>query len=543
MTAAPWMLAGLTGAGAMLAGSLLMLLRRRRRAQLRHRRPGRTLPSPDPLLSPVERTVTGIGSVTAATVEHMDAVLRRLAAAAAGQNSAGAGAGATMLPDLAAVELSATHLSLHLADPAHLPDPWEGTSDGYHWAIRVDTALDAIGPDILDQPAPYPLLVTIGVSDGDHVWLLNVEDLTVMITGDPTYGQDFARYLAAEIACNPWSAGVTVSCVGLAAEVAALNPDRIHTYHPHHDPHDPHDPHGPRNRYGTRTDPIADQVAAAVTTIDRCDAVCLDVPTARARQADADAWPARMLLVDAGHEHPGLDQLLDLIHTHPGQVATSVVVRGHRPRTPGTVLEVTADGRVNLPDAGLNLIAVGLTSDEAQGCAALLAHSELVTPTPVPQDPHATDGWRSYADQAGALRHGHTLTRATPPPRETARRDGGDPGPVPAEAPAGLTAGGSAEASAGGGARSAAPAAGADGAAAASSSLLEHDDITYLDVAATTREDLQVLAPRVPDTVRHDVEEADPTLDDDVAMWFREDSALPKLRLLGPVRATTRGKP
>ena len=46
------------------------------------------------------------------------------------------------------------------------------------------------------------------------------------ITGDPTYRTDFARYLAAELACNPWSDAVTVDCVGVAGEVAALNPDR-----------------------------------------------------------------------------------------------------------------------------------------------------------------------------------------------------------------------------------------------------------------------------------------------------------------------------
>ena len=59
----------------------------------------------------------------------------------------------------------------------------------------------------------------------------------------------------------------------------------------------------------------------------------------------------------------------------------------------------------------------------------------------------------------------------------------------------------------------------------------------------SSAEDLQAIAPRVNQTVRHAVEEADPSLDDDMAMWWREDSALPKLRLLGPVRATTRGKP
>ena len=61
-------------------------------------------------------------------------------------------------------------------------------------------------------------------------WLLNLEELDVTITGDPTYGRDVARHLAAEIACNPWSAGVRVDCVGVGEEVAPMHPDRIRVH-------------------------------------------------------------------------------------------------------------------------------------------------------------------------------------------------------------------------------------------------------------------------------------------------------------------------
>lgn len=502
LTPAPWMLTGLTGAGALLAGSLLMLLRRRRRAQSRGRRPGRTLATPPAVLNPVEKTITCVGRVTAPTVEHLDAVLRRLAAASARDEIA--------MPVLAAIELTSTHIVLHLADPAALPGPWQGTPDGYHWSATPDVPLEQFGPDVEDQPAPYPLLVTIGVSDTedtDDVWLLNIEDLTVTLTGDPTFGLDFARYLAAEVACNPWSASVTVDCIGVAAELAALNPDRIHAHHTP-DTADHHD---------DRVDPIGTCLADAVHAIDRTGDARRDLVTARAAQVGADAWPARLLILDAATEDPALDQLLELVHLHHGQTGTSVLVMGQRPQalgtigTVGTVLEVTAAGRVILEEAGLNLVAVGLTSDEAQGCAALLAHTESQVEIPVPVDEDAADGWRAWSDRAGALREHHTLPRSP----------AGTPDDLPDpdredEVPAAVAAG---------------------------SSLLEQDDATYVDVAATTPEDLQVLAPRVRHTVRRSVEAADPTLDDDLAMWFRDDSALPKLRLLGPVRATTRGTP
>ncbi len=473
VTPAPWMLAGLTAGGALLAGSMLMLLRRRRRAQFRNRRPGRTLASPEPVLSPVEKTITVVGAITAPTVDHMDQVLRRLAAAFA--------ADGTPMPVVAAVELTQSHLVLHLSEPSDLPQPWEATPDLLHWKISPAVPLDQIGPEVDDQPAPYPLLVTIGLGENEEVWLLNIEDLNVTITGDATYSQDFARYIAAEVACNPWSAGVSVACLGVATELGPLNPDRIHVYDTRAEP----------------SDPIEELLADAVSTFDRTEAADADVTTARARQAGADAWSAQMLLVDAASTSPALEQLLDLVHTQAGRTATSVVIAGPRTHAPGTVLHVTTEGRVTLPEAGLDLVAVGLTSDEALGCASLLAHSETITEIPVPVDHDATDGWRAYSDEAGALRAEHTLPR--PEADHTPEED--------------------------------------------TVSLLDEDDDTYVQAAATTAEDLQALAPRVSHSVRHDVEDADPTLDGDVAMWVREDSALPKLHLLGPVRATTRGKP
>lgn len=480
-TAAPWLLAGLTGGGAVLAGSLFLLRARRRHARSRARRPGRTLPAPDVVLAPVEKTISAVGAVTAPTVEHMDAVLRRLAASVTR-------VGATM-PDLAAIELTATHVVLHLGTPTTLGEPWLGSSDGYHWRVPAAAPLDEVGPDVTDQPAPYPLLATIGVGDDEAVWLLNVEDLDVSITGDPTYGLDLSRYLVAEVACNPWSAGARVECIGLGYELAALNPDRVRV---HEVPADGGD------------DPVDDALAEAVRTLDSAAAVGLDVVTARATQAGAEAWTAQVILLDASTAHPALDELLGLVHDHPGRTGTCVVLNGTRPDAPGIVLDVTADGRLTLAGAGLDLVAVGLTSDEARGCAALLAQSDQGDVVAVPVDDHATEGWRAFVDQSGALRGEHTLPRE--PPQE---QNWGDAGP---------------------------------GVPAASSVLSEPDDL-YLDKAATTPEDLQALAPRVAATVRRDVEDADPHLDQDIAAWFAESSRLPKLRLLGPVRATTRGKP
>jgi hypothetical protein len=72
-------------------------------------------------------------------------------------------------------------------------------------------------------------------------------------------------------------------------------------------------------------------------------------------------------------------------------------------------------------------------------------------------------------------------------------------------------------------------------------SLMPFPDQTYLDAGATTANDLAALAPRVPATLRPAVEEADPTLDQDVAAWPDPDTDLPRLTLMGPVRLRAHG--
>ena len=71
---------GLSGGGAVLAASLLLLLRTRRRSQYRYRRPGRTIAVPEPQLTPVEKTITAAGELSAPSITFLDAALRRLAA-------------------------------------------------------------------------------------------------------------------------------------------------------------------------------------------------------------------------------------------------------------------------------------------------------------------------------------------------------------------------------------------------------------------------------------------------------------------------------
>lgn len=470
---APWVLAGLTGGGVLLSGALLMALRSRRRSAYRNRPPGRAIAAPPPELAPVEMTLNATGAGAAATVEFADEALRRLAAAV--------GAQGTTMPPLAAVELAKGKLTLHLSAPAAVPGPWVGSPDQTHWHISTDTAVEDLGPDTGNVEPPYPLLATIGMSDTGETWLLNCEELsTLTISGDPTYGRDFARHLAAQLAVNPWSRRVQVDCIGVAEETVAMD-ERI-TYYP---------------TGAAGTPATAEILAAAVTTADRAKRHDTDVSTARTGSVDDDTWPARMLLLDAAAGDPDdLEQLLQLVNDHVGRAATSIVVAGERPNTPGAVLHMTNTGRVVLEHVGLNLIAVGLTSDEARGCALVYAQSETPEYVDTPVDETATDGWEAYTDSSGALRREYTLPRNTP--------EGAVDEPL--------------------------------------SSLLEGEDEEYIRESAIVQEDLEALAPKVPAHVRAEVEEKDPTLDQDIADWFSPNCDRPRLILLGPVTARTHGK-
>ncbi|MBA2695202.1 MAG: LysM peptidoglycan-binding domain-containing protein, partial [Actinobacteria bacterium] len=219
-----WLVEGIVGSGALLGGAVFLALTLRRRSRFRARRPGRAVASPDPVLAPVDKTVQTHGPQAALTVEHLDEVMRRLGAACAGT--------AVPVPAVAAVQLADAGVRLDLREPADLGAPWQDAGQAQHWVLPAGTPLEQVGPLTEDSPAPFPLLVCIGAGDDGSAWLLNLEDREVRLTGAGEYVEDLARYLAAEVAVNPWSAGVRLDCVGIAQEVAPMNPARVRVADP-----------------------------------------------------------------------------------------------------------------------------------------------------------------------------------------------------------------------------------------------------------------------------------------------------------------------
>lgn len=456
-----WLLSGLSGAGSLLAGSLFLVLRRRRAAQFRSRRPGRTVTAPPPALAPVEKTLIHEGAPSGELVVFIDEVLRRLVS---GFVTAG-----HPLPALVGVDVGTDHVTIRLRTPADMPTVWEPVDGDTHqvWRIDRDADLNLIGPLEADSPPPWPQLVTLGWDA--HGWrLVNLEALGVVsITGDEVYAGDLARYLVAELAVSPWSRDVEVDCLAICEELPGLAPARVHFH----------------------TDPtvVVDRVATAVATVDRLDeSSASSLETARATFAGDELWDSRVLvtsLLDVEH----LDVLTRLVVEQPGSTATSVLLVDPSMTPAGVEMRLTDDGRIEVPLLGLNLIVNGLTRAEARGCVAVLAAGEdlSVVEIPVAADP-AAEEWTTFCDEAGSLREELTVPR------------------------------------------------GSD--VAGTTSLMPAPDEVYVATTANTVDDLAVLAPMVPVTVRDQVEAVDPTLDADLEAWWSSSCDRPRLQVLGPMK-------
>jgi len=371
-----------------------------------------------------------------------------------------------------AVQLLPGEVAVQLVEPSTLAHPWRpDPADGRRWLL-------ATGAHEQESTArsAYPQLVSVGLDDDGATWLVNLDQLgRISLTGDPTYAADFARYVAAEIAVNPWARQVQLDCIGIAPESEPLDPARIR----HHRVED--------------SAALDAAIAAAGATVDKCAEHDVTATAGRVDDLGGDVWDSWLVLLNGALSSTPLDRLLALVGEHPARTGTAVVMVADTEPVRGLGVRLTGQGRVLIPSLGLDLIANGLTPAEAEGCALLLAHADLLDDVEMPSD--GDDGWREYCDAAGAIRDELVLPRDTDPESE--------PGATVVTGP----------------------------------------DAEILDVAATTADDLEQLAPHVPDKVRAAVQGADPGLDADLAAWAA--GTRPHLRLLGPIQARTgtTGKP
>lgn len=457
----PWMLAGLAGAGALLAGGLWLWVRRGRAVQFQYRRPGRTITVPtQPGLAAVEKTLMHQGDLTSDLVERITQTTQRLAA---GLNTAG-----KPIPRLLGVDATFDHLTLHFTEPVDFADPWRAGDDPRAWRLPADADLDLVGPWNEECEPVWPTLVTFGRDD--RGWrLINLETIGVLnLTGDRTNAEDLVRAWLAELAVVPWARDIEIVGADLFREIDPLVARHLGVHRP--------------------ADVISPLIEQATAHDQWLPHEAHQIDAARAAQSGPELWVPRILAT--GQANEGLDELIGLIEGRPGRTGVTVIrLAGADAPKIGTEVKVTEAGRVVVASLGLDLVANGITADEASGCAAVMkATEDPATDQPVPDLPEPAAAWQQYGDAAGHLHVDLTIPRSTV---HTA---------VPATA------------------------------------LLPDPDVVYETEAATTVEDLRELSPLVPTSSTVVVKGSDPTLDQDLLDWKADSIDRPRISVLGPVR-------
>src|SRR5690606_30041492 len=108
------------------------------------------------------------------------------------------------------------------------------------------------------------------------------------------------------------------------------------------------------------------------------------------------------------------EPLRAVITDRPGRTGTAIVLLGASLDDDSRLhLDVSGDGRLAIPELGLDLVAVGITTDEASGFAQLAEQASTLADAPIGVNTDAV-GWESLADQTGSIRAEHTLPRDTP---------------------------------------------------------------------------------------------------------------------------------
>jgi hypothetical protein len=480
------------GGGVLLAGVTLAALRRYRRRQRLWRRPGRAVVATPAGLRPVERALLAAGAAGTPDVTWLDEALRSLVHTLAADPDG-------HLPDLVAACMTGDRLELVLAGPhQHPPPPWRQNDTGTRWSVRRGDPLPYDPTSRARYFAPYPCLATVGYTpDGQH-WMLDLERVcTLSLAGDPDRCLNLARFLAAELAHNTWSEMLQITTAGFGAELSDINPERL-----------------------THTDDPAGAIRLllhhqrSVTAAMRDAQV--DVLTGRLRDVAGDAWAPHVLLIApapaAGHDHipPSAAELA----ATPPRSAAALVVLGDQENIEGTPWRVTVDanGTLHIPDLGLELVAQQIPADEAAQLAQMLSIAAATDDQPAPAA-RGDQPWDGLSDTAGNPTAGATTETAAAAataepdtePAKSATGPAAEPTPPPTR------------------------------------SVLPLAARTYLERAATSEHDLEVLAPDIDNETRLRVRDADPSLDTDLADWHDDSCPRPKVTLLGPVTVTAHG--
>lgn len=384
------------------------------------------------------------------------------------------------LPEIVAARLGEDTLNLIAAEPpGPAPGPWRQRVDGLGWMLSRDVVKEVV-MEPSDSLAPYPTLVAVGLDAEAATWLIDLEAAGILqLEGDRDACRQLARYIAAELATNTWSDDIDVIFAGLGDDVIGINPSRLQAADP----------------------PDLNQLTKAARRIhEATDATGLEVLQGRVEATGGDTWMPTIMIADfhdtADEIQPSMAELSDELSAATGRSAVALVATGGRPVLGAATITVGADGQMVTPWTP-ELKSNRLSSQEARVLSEMVSHTDPNPDQPADDSgypmPPAT-GIRPYdelSDVAGALRPAFTTPRTAAPDTR---------------------------------------------------SLLSQADATYVEAAATTVEDLQALAPSVPEATRDRALAADPMLDTDLAQWTAAELHCPRLLVLGPVEVHVRGE-
>jgi LysM repeat protein len=450
----------LLSGGSFLAAGMLSVYIARRRTQARNRKSGKAAPPVAEPLRAEDKALRAIGSSASERAAYFDALLRELPALSEQAK--------LDLPEAVAASLGSHALELHLRTPSQTaPPPWTVSQDGTVWSVSTERR-----PTLTDRTPAYPAMATVGVDDEGRTLFIDIEGAgVVQIVGDAAAAVELARFMAAELALNPWSDCESVEVSGGVEDVLPLNYGRLYA-----------SPKAEVEQLAKFAHRMAEGVESAGTSV------------LGSRVADRDACVPSLSItalanedLPAGREHTAT--LLDEMERAPGRTSAGLVVVAADVVDPRAItLEFTSDGNLVTPWGVVQ--PNRLTAEEAAVLAQLFEDVETEGDVDVPAavDAH---GETTNTDQAGAI--AQELTEA--------RCGTGDP-----------------------------------------ESMLPRPDRAYVESAATTVEDLAVLAPAVPKSEEAAALAADPTLDQDLADWADPECPRPKLRVLGPVELRAVGE-
>ncbi|MEV6982606.1 bacterial transcriptional activator domain-containing protein [Sphaerisporangium sp. NPDC051017] len=309
--------------GSLAAAGLLAALGRRRREQLWNRAFGRRIARPRGDAAGAEVALR-LGS-DAPGSRMLDNGLRLLGKLLAEQGR--------VPPTVYAVHLSARGLDLWVHPPEpDAPEPWEAHDGGRTWRLLAHEGRGIDEHALADAPAPYPGLVSLGVTDSGRVLVdLEAAHGVIAVTGHRV--RDALAALAVELVTNRWSDRMRVTLVGFGRDLSMIAPERVRVV-------------------GTLAEALPELEAQAEEVAASGDGVLTG--RVHARAADP-SWPPHFLLsvIAPDPDEAGRLARLGRVGT---RMAAGYVVAGDVPH-PTWTWEITDDGKAKVDALGVTVAA------------------------------------------------------------------------------------------------------------------------------------------------------------------------------------------